>query len=303
MGTPSDPSRVRGGEMMAHFEGPVEFHDCDDVTLLFNGGSDDAGFVQVIPARSTTPPACALMASDPTELHRMRPEIIGATLALEPDGTFTETIAFTDEASARRGEQQPPRRTCAPSSSTRCRAPRSTTCTTLVPSSRWAADRIAGFGCWQPVPARHAGAGRRVVRGSAASSRNPHVDLRPGTTPGRGEVAQPRRGAEPVAVPLSQLVGAGDEGAEADLARGVLVAGHELGGAAGQRREPDAHDRADVRGSGRLDDPSSKRFRGLERLDEQQAVLTSSKGSCSAAGGTPRQASQTRVREPDSSYS
>ena len=30
------------------FDGPVEFHDSDDVTLLFDGGSDDAGFVQVI---------------------------------------------------------------------------------------------------------------------------------------------------------------------------------------------------------------------------------------------------------------
>ena len=31
-------------------------------------------------------------------LHEMRPEIIGATLAIEDDGTFTETVAFTDEA-------------------------------------------------------------------------------------------------------------------------------------------------------------------------------------------------------------
>ena len=34
--------------MGAVFDGPVEFHDSDDVTLLFDGGSDDAGFVQVI---------------------------------------------------------------------------------------------------------------------------------------------------------------------------------------------------------------------------------------------------------------
>jgi hypothetical protein len=41
-----------------------------------------------------------------TRLHQQRPEILGATLAVEPDGSFTQTIAFTDEASARRGEQQ-----------------------------------------------------------------------------------------------------------------------------------------------------------------------------------------------------
>ena len=37
-------------------------------------------------------------------LHSIRPDIIGATLAIEEDGTFTETVAFTDEAAAREGE-------------------------------------------------------------------------------------------------------------------------------------------------------------------------------------------------------
>jgi hypothetical protein len=38
----------------------------------------------------------------------MRPDILGATLAIEPDGTYTETIAFTDEESARSGEATEP---------------------------------------------------------------------------------------------------------------------------------------------------------------------------------------------------
>jgi hypothetical protein len=38
----------------------------------------------------------------------MRPEIIGGTLAFEEDGTYTQTVAFTDEASARAGEQTEP---------------------------------------------------------------------------------------------------------------------------------------------------------------------------------------------------
>jgi len=96
-------------EMMASFDGPVEFHDCDDVVLLFGGGSDDAGFVQVIRGKVDDPARLrALMTSNPTELQQMRPDIIGATLAIEPDGTFTETVAFTDEASARSGEGQEP---------------------------------------------------------------------------------------------------------------------------------------------------------------------------------------------------
>lgn len=96
-------------EMMACFDGPVEFHDCDDVVLLFDGGSDDAGFVQIIRGKVDDPERLRrLMTADQTELKRMRPEILGATLAIEPDGTFTETVAFTDEASARNGEMQAP---------------------------------------------------------------------------------------------------------------------------------------------------------------------------------------------------
>src|SRR5690349_12179334 len=35
-------------EMERCFDGPITFHDCDDVMLLLSGGSDQAGFVQVI---------------------------------------------------------------------------------------------------------------------------------------------------------------------------------------------------------------------------------------------------------------
>jgi hypothetical protein len=92
--------------MEALMDGPVEYHDCDDVTLMMDGGSDDAGFVQVIRGRIEDPDRLKAMMTDTDELHRLRPEIIGGTLAIEDDGTFTETIAFTDEASARAGEQR-----------------------------------------------------------------------------------------------------------------------------------------------------------------------------------------------------
>src|SRR3954467_13577517 len=91
------------------FDGPMEFHDSDDVTLLFDGGSDDAGFVQVIRGKVDDPARLrAVMTDDATMLHEMRPDILGPTLAIEPDGTYTETIAFKDEASAREGEKKEP---------------------------------------------------------------------------------------------------------------------------------------------------------------------------------------------------
>jgi len=96
-------------EMMALMNGPVEFHDCDDVTLMLDGGSDEAGFVQVIRGKvDDVERAKAMMTRDATSLHEVRPDIIGATMAIEDDGTFIETVFFTDEASARQGERLEP---------------------------------------------------------------------------------------------------------------------------------------------------------------------------------------------------
>jgi len=95
-------------KMMSLMDGPVEFHDCDDVTMFLDGGSDSAGFVQVIRGRVDDPARAKAMLADTTTLHEMRPDIIGGTLAIEDDGTFTETIAFRDEESARKGEQVEP---------------------------------------------------------------------------------------------------------------------------------------------------------------------------------------------------
>jgi hypothetical protein len=91
------------------FDGPVEFHDSDRVVLMMDGGSDQAGFVQIV--RGKVDDADWLesgMHEMETLLHEARPEILGATFAIEPDGAFTETVAFTDEAAAREGEKMTP---------------------------------------------------------------------------------------------------------------------------------------------------------------------------------------------------
>jgi hypothetical protein len=96
------------GRMEAVFDGPVEFHDCDRVVMMMDGGSDRAGFVQVIRGTLDDPDALeAGIRQMETLLHEARPEILGATIAIEPDGSFTETVAFTDEAAARDAESQP----------------------------------------------------------------------------------------------------------------------------------------------------------------------------------------------------
>jgi hypothetical protein len=95
-------------KMSGLMDGPVEFHDCGDVTPFLEGGSDDAGFVQVIRGRTDDPTPMKEMSADTDDLHAMRPEIIGGTFAVADDGTFFQTIYFTDEDSARKGEQVPP---------------------------------------------------------------------------------------------------------------------------------------------------------------------------------------------------
>ena len=94
--------------LSAMMDGPLEFHDCDDVMLMMGGGSDRAGFVQIIRGRVDDPSRLKAMMADTTMLHEMRPEVLGGTLALESDGTFTETIAFTSEDEARIGEKTEP---------------------------------------------------------------------------------------------------------------------------------------------------------------------------------------------------
>ena len=93
--------------ILGRFDGGHETHESDDVMIMLDGGSDDAGFVQVMRGRVNNADALRQFALDDEltgMLHQARPEIIGATMAIEDDGTFTETVAFTDEASARNGE-------------------------------------------------------------------------------------------------------------------------------------------------------------------------------------------------------
>ena len=100
----TDAMSQRMAELM---DGPPTFYDCDDVTVWGQGGSDDAGFVQVIQGKTDDPDRLKeAMSDDSDDMRSQRPDIIGGTFALTGDGTFINTVAFTDEASAREGEQK-----------------------------------------------------------------------------------------------------------------------------------------------------------------------------------------------------
>lgn len=89
------------------FDSMPEIHQSEDVMMMLDGGSDQAGFVQVMRGKVGNPDKLRRMMTDQdmtSMLHKARPDIIGATLLIEDDGSFTETISFTDEDSARKGE-------------------------------------------------------------------------------------------------------------------------------------------------------------------------------------------------------
>lgn len=93
--------------MEACFDGPATFHDCDNATMFLGGGSDEAGFVQVIQGRLSDPERFRTFMNQPMDtLHERRPEIIGGTIAIDDDGYFTETVAFRSEDEAREGERR-----------------------------------------------------------------------------------------------------------------------------------------------------------------------------------------------------
>ena len=94
-------------ETSRSFDGDVTFHDCDDAIVMLDGGSDDAGFVQVIQGRLDDPPRFREFMNQPMgPLQEARPEILGGTVGIDGDGWFTETVAFRSEAEARAGEAQ-----------------------------------------------------------------------------------------------------------------------------------------------------------------------------------------------------
>ena len=109
--------RAQQGEwwsgMSKLFSGEVTFHDCSDVATARAGGTDDAGFVQVMQAR--TQDLARLRGVDAMFEQRfpdLRPELLGYLVAVhdDEDGAFTLAAYFTSEEAARAGEreEQPP---------------------------------------------------------------------------------------------------------------------------------------------------------------------------------------------------
>ena len=85
----------------------VSFYDCREVDVMFDGGSDEAGFVQIIEGRAIDPAAMRAMGdSMQDELRTARPDIIGGLMAWHGDRAFSQIVYFTSEEAARAAEGQ-----------------------------------------------------------------------------------------------------------------------------------------------------------------------------------------------------
>lgn len=86
------------------FDGEVTFRDCRDVDVTMGGGTDDAGFVQVMQGRVTDKARLLeLEAEFMPKMAELRPDVIGSVRAWDGD-RFVDAIYFTSEADARKGE-------------------------------------------------------------------------------------------------------------------------------------------------------------------------------------------------------
>ncbi|WP_431924112.1 hypothetical protein [Nonomuraea jabiensis] len=93
------------------FAGEVTFLDCDEVIEYLGGGSDEAGFVQVLQGRVRDHARVReVLERGQEELAAFRSDLIGGTAALYGRDGCVQTAYFTSEMAARRGETklQPP---------------------------------------------------------------------------------------------------------------------------------------------------------------------------------------------------
>jgi hypothetical protein len=96
---------------MSQHLGEVAFHDSARVHTFKDGGSDEAGFVQVIQGHSDALERVADLARAREEMLAVQaPHILGMTVAEHADrqGDFTQAVYFTSEEEARHWEQQRP---------------------------------------------------------------------------------------------------------------------------------------------------------------------------------------------------
>jgi hypothetical protein len=89
------------------FVGEPTFTDCHEVDAFLGGGSDSAGFVQIMKGKTTDQDKLRSMGKEMEEmLPKVRPDVLGGVIGWPGDRRFVQVIYFTSESEARQGESQ-----------------------------------------------------------------------------------------------------------------------------------------------------------------------------------------------------
>ena len=87
------------------YDGDPKFSESSDTELLFNGGSNDAGFVQIMKGKANDAAAFRKWGKEHEgHLKEIRPDLIGGVDVYQPDGSYVSVAYFTSEAEARKNE-------------------------------------------------------------------------------------------------------------------------------------------------------------------------------------------------------
>jgi hypothetical protein len=94
-------------ETVQCFDGAVGFTDATEVDVFLAGGSDEAGFVQVMRGSDADPDRLRAMDRRFEEVaHEVRPDLIGGFRVWTGPSSYIEVAYFTSEAEARAAEQK-----------------------------------------------------------------------------------------------------------------------------------------------------------------------------------------------------
>jgi len=89
------------------FEGQPTFFDSSDIETFRDGGSDKAGFVQVMVGKVDDVAGYKKIGKSlESTVADIRPDVIGGVTAFQSDGSFYDVTYFTSEAEAREGEKK-----------------------------------------------------------------------------------------------------------------------------------------------------------------------------------------------------
>jgi hypothetical protein len=93
-------------EMSKNYDGDPSFTESSDVEEFLRGGSNDAGFVQVMKSTGVDRARLAKMHEQFAQFSTMRPDLIGGVRVWTGPDSCVEFNYFTSEAEARAGEKQ-----------------------------------------------------------------------------------------------------------------------------------------------------------------------------------------------------